>query len=63
MGTAEHTDLDAHFEQLLQRADKTKLQTERLLRCTENLLHPDPSKFGVQRRKCFTFHSIGIAIF
>lgn len=44
LGTAEHTDLDAHFEQLLQRADRTKHYTERLLKHTESVIHPDPSE-------------------
>ncbi|XP_021376184.1 endophilin-B1-like isoform X4 [Mizuhopecten yessoensis] len=43
LGSAEKTELDAHFENLLQRADKTKLWTERVLRQTEAVLQPNPN--------------------
>ncbi|KAM5185343.1 endophilin-B2 isoform X7 [Marmota monax] len=42
-GQAEKTELDAHFENLLARADSTKNWTERILRQTEVLLQPNPS--------------------
>ncbi|XP_023556293.1 endophilin-B2 isoform X2 [Octodon degus] len=42
-GQAEKTELDAHFENLLARADSTKSWTERILRQTEVLLQPNPS--------------------
>ncbi|XP_012929277.1 endophilin-B2 isoform X3 [Heterocephalus glaber] len=42
-GQAEKTELDAHFENLLVRADSTKNWTERILRQTEVLLQPNPS--------------------
>ncbi|XP_052038042.1 endophilin-B2 isoform X2 [Apodemus sylvaticus] len=42
-GQAEKTELDAHFENLLARADSTKNWTERILRQTEVLLQPSPS--------------------
>ncbi|XP_063100175.1 endophilin-B2 isoform X10 [Cavia porcellus] len=42
-GQAEKTELDAHFETLLARADSTKNWTERILRQTEVLLQPNPS--------------------
>ncbi|XP_052091617.1 endophilin-B1-like isoform X4 [Mytilus californianus] len=43
LGQAEKTELDAHFENLLQRADKTKIWTEKVLKQTECLLQPNPS--------------------
>uniref|UniRef100_A0A2K5QAC7 Endophilin-B2 n=1 Tax=Cebus imitator TaxID=2715852 RepID=A0A2K5QAC7_CEBIM len=42
-GQAEKTELDAHFENLLARADSTKNWTEKILRQTEVLLQPNPS--------------------
>lgn len=44
-GQAEKTELDAHFENLLARADSTKNWTERILRQTEVLLQPSPSEW------------------
>ncbi|XP_072422031.1 endophilin-B2 isoform X1 [Chiloscyllium punctatum] len=43
LGQAEKTELDAHFENLLGRADSTKNWTEKILRQTEVLLQPNPS--------------------
>ncbi|XP_077162027.1 endophilin-B2 isoform X10 [Paroedura picta] len=43
LGQAEKTELDAHFENLLARADNTKNWTEKILRQTEVLLQPNPS--------------------
>ncbi|PAV71924.1 hypothetical protein WR25_21503 isoform Q [Diploscapter pachys] len=40
---AERTELDANFEQLLQRADKTEEHTRRLLSCIESYLQPNPT--------------------
>ncbi|KAM7018927.1 endophilin-B2-like isoform 2-T2 [Tautogolabrus adspersus] len=42
-GQAEKTELDAHFESLMSRADCTKLWTEKIYRQTEVLLQPNPS--------------------
>ncbi|XP_034968928.1 endophilin-B2 isoform X3 [Zootoca vivipara] len=42
-GQAEKTELDAHFENLMARADCTKNWTEKILRQTEVLLQPNPS--------------------
>ncbi|RUS91739.1 hypothetical protein EGW08_000565 [Elysia chlorotica] len=44
LGTAEKTELDAHFENLMQRSDKTKLWTETILRHTASLLQPNPNQ-------------------
>ena len=44
-GSAEKTELDAHFENLLNRAEKTKIWTEKTLKQTESLLEPNPSKY------------------
>ncbi|KAK6480988.1 endophilin-B2-like isoform X5 [Huso huso] len=41
-GQAEKTELDAHFENLLARADSTKNWTEKIFRQTEVLLQPRP---------------------
>ncbi|OQR69542.1 endophilin-B1-like [Tropilaelaps mercedesae] len=43
LGTAGRTELDAHFESLAQRADDTKLWTERLLSKAESVLEPNPN--------------------
>ncbi|XP_041854696.1 endophilin-B2a isoform X4 [Melanotaenia boesemani] len=43
LGQAEKTELDAHFENLISRADCTKHWTEKILRQTEVLLQPNPS--------------------
>ncbi|KAG7453672.1 endophilin-B2-like isoform X2 [Solea senegalensis] len=43
LGQAEKTELDAHFENLMGRADCTKLWTEKIYRQTEVLLQPNPS--------------------
>ncbi|KAK5870482.1 hypothetical protein PBY51_003424 [Eleginops maclovinus] len=43
LGQAEKTELDAHFENLMTRADCTKLWTEKIYRQTEVLLQPNPS--------------------
>lgn len=50
MGQAEKTELDAHFENLLSRADYTKNWTEKIYRQTEVLLQPNPSM--IQNIKC-----------
>ncbi|CAL1536572.1 unnamed protein product [Lymnaea stagnalis] len=44
LGTAEKTELDAHFENLMQRSDKTKFWTETLLKQTDALLQPNPNQ-------------------
>lgn len=44
LGQAEKTELDAHLENLLARGDCTKNWTEKILRQTEVLLQPNPSK-------------------
>ncbi|XP_062398302.1 endophilin-B2a isoform X2 [Sardina pilchardus] len=43
LGQAEKTELDAHFENLLARADCTKNWTEKIFKQTEYLLQPNPS--------------------
>ncbi|XP_056232242.1 endophilin-B2-like isoform X2 [Seriola aureovittata] len=42
LGQAEKTELDAHFENLMSRADCTKNWTEKIYRQTEVLLQPNP---------------------
>ncbi|XP_028980264.2 endophilin-B2a isoform X2 [Esox lucius] len=42
LGQSEKTELDAHFENLLSRADSTKNWTEKIFRQTEVLLQPNP---------------------
>ncbi|XP_063234820.1 endophilin-B1 isoform X2 [Bacillus rossius redtenbacheri] len=41
LGTSEKTELDAHFENLAERSDTTKLWTEKILRDTEAVLTPN----------------------
>ncbi len=43
-GQAEKTELDAHLDNLLTRAETTKHWTEKILKQTEVLLQPNPSK-------------------
>lgn len=43
-GQAEKTELDAHLEKLLVRAENTKQWTEKIMKQTEVLLQPNPSK-------------------
>lgn len=43
-GQAEKTELDAHLENLLVRAETTKHWTEKIMKQTEVLLQPNPSK-------------------
>ncbi|XP_023215810.1 endophilin-B1-like [Centruroides sculpturatus] len=44
LGTCEKTELDAHFEGLAQRSDRTKQWTERIASRTEAVLQPNPNK-------------------
>ncbi|XP_053380775.1 endophilin-B1-like isoform X4 [Mercenaria mercenaria] len=43
LGSAEKTELDAHFENLLNRSEKTRIWTDRTLKQTEALLQPNPN--------------------
>ncbi|XP_032814891.2 endophilin-B1-like isoform X3 [Petromyzon marinus] len=43
LGGAERTELDAHFENLMTRADSTKNWTEKIMRQTEVVLQPNPT--------------------
>ncbi|KAM8865318.1 endophilin-B2-like isoform 3-T3 [Synchiropus picturatus] len=43
LGQAEKTELDAHYETLMSRADATKHWTDKIYRQTEVLLQPNPS--------------------
>lgn len=54
LGTAEKTELDAHFENLSDRADVSKLWTEKILRNTEAVLTPNPGN----RAEDFIFEKI-----
>ena len=44
LGQAEKTEYDAHFENLLTRADNTRMFTEKLLENSKGVLQPNPSK-------------------
>lgn len=44
LGQAEKTELDAHLENLLVRAENTKAWTEKIMKQTEVVLQPNPSK-------------------
>lgn len=54
LGTAEKTELDAHFESLSDRAENTKIWTEKLVRDTEAVLTPNPGN----RAENFLFEKI-----
>uniref|UniRef100_A0A2K6K918 Endophilin-B1 n=1 Tax=Rhinopithecus bieti TaxID=61621 RepID=A0A2K6K918_RHIBE len=43
LGQAEKTELDAHLENLLSKAECTKIWTEKIMKQTEVLLQPNPS--------------------
>jgi len=43
LGLAEVTEYDAHLENLIQKADRTKYWTERIVSQTETVLQPNPS--------------------
>ncbi|XP_071947260.1 endophilin-B1-like isoform X3 [Antedon mediterranea] len=43
LGSAEKTELDAHFENLQQRADRTRIWTEKIVGRTEAVLQPNPN--------------------
>jgi endophilin-B len=51
LGTSEKTELDAHFENLAERSDTTKIWTEKILRDTEAVLTPNP---GERDREMFS---------
>ena len=54
LGSAEKTEYDANFENLLLRYDKTKHWTERIKSQTEAFMQPNPSKlFWISQ--CFNF--------
>ncbi|XP_043843611.1 endophilin-B2 isoform X3 [Dromiciops gliroides] len=57
-GQAEKTELDAHFENLLARADSTKNWTEKILRQTEVLLQPNPSLIPGARVEEFLYEKL-----
>ncbi len=44
LGNAEKTELDAQFDNLQQRADRTKQWTERIISRTEAVLQPNPNR-------------------
>jgi len=67
LGQAEKTELDAHFENLLQRSDKTKFWTEQILEQTKTCLQPNPGtrmedfvwdKLDKKKRERATNHDI-----
>ena len=45
LGQAEATEYDAHLDNLIQKADRTKYWTERILSQTGSVLQPNPSMF------------------
>jgi len=42
LGQAEATEYDAHLDNLIQKADRTKLWTEKIVSQTETVLQPNP---------------------
>ncbi|XP_064210350.1 endophilin-B2-like isoform X3 [Anguilla rostrata] len=58
LGQAEKTELDAHFENLLARADCTKNWTEKIFRQTEVLLQPNPIDHTGARIEEFLFEKL-----
>ncbi|XP_030579616.1 endophilin-B2-like isoform X1 [Archocentrus centrarchus] len=58
LGQAEKTELDAHFENLMSRADCTKLWTEKIFRQTEVLLQPNPIDHTGARIEEFVYEKL-----
>nr|XP_015222691.1 PREDICTED: endophilin-B2 isoform X7 [Lepisosteus oculatus] len=58
LGQAEKTELDAHLENLLARADSTKNWTEKIFRQTEALLQPNPVDHTGARIEEFLFEKL-----
>jgi endophilin-B len=44
LGQAEKTEMDAHFENMMQRAEHTRVFTEKILSATEAVLQPNPTQ-------------------
>jgi len=45
LGQSEATEYDAHLDNLIQKADKTKLWTEKIVSQTETVLQPNPGMY------------------
>jgi len=45
LGQAEATEYDAHLDNLIQKADRTKFWTEKILSQTASVLQPNPSMY------------------
>ncbi|XP_028312373.1 endophilin-B2-like isoform X2 [Gouania willdenowi] len=58
LGQAEKTELDVTFENLLLRADATKLWTEKIFRQTEVLLQPNPIDHSGARIEEFLYEKL-----
>lgn len=58
LGTSEKTELDAHFDGLALRSDRTKHWTERLVTRTDSVLQPNPSKFNFNQFYSYIFSKI-----
>ncbi|XP_069022164.1 endophilin-B2-like isoform X6 [Embiotoca jacksoni] len=62
LGQAEKTELDAHFENLMSRADCTKLWTEKIFRQTEVLLQPNPIDHTGARIEEFFYEKLDMKV-
>ncbi|XP_077456914.1 endophilin-B2-like isoform X3 [Stigmatopora argus] len=58
LGQAEKTELDAHYENLMSRADCTKNWTEKIYRQTEILLQPNPIDHTGSRIEEFVYEKL-----
>ncbi|XP_077571331.1 endophilin-B2-like isoform X1 [Stigmatopora nigra] len=58
LGQAEKTELDAHYENLMSRADCTKNWTEKIYRQTEVLLQPNPIDHRGSRIEEFVYEKL-----
>ncbi|XP_057688440.1 endophilin-B2a isoform X6 [Corythoichthys intestinalis] len=58
LGQAEKTELDAHYENLMSRADCTKNWTEKIYRQTEVLLQPNPIDHSGARIEEFVYEKL-----
>lgn len=62
LGTSERTELDAHFENLAERSDSTKLWTEKILSDTEAVLTPNPGLTSVLSKNKLPIHNCTLAL-
>lgn len=61
LGTSEKTELDAHFEHLVERANATKAFTEKILRNMEVVLRPNPGEINLITKNIIQINDLFIS--